>query len=116
MILLLQRLISQHISKLEANIEEKLNKIEAKHLNSLKDNLSKMEPNRSFNSIIKEIEEKFGIRCLSFDQSNETIKIKVCFENNENSRKKILTTLITYPFLQGKIEKEIIDLKKLRYF
>lgn len=119
---MLQKFIRQLASKVVEEFEQTLNKhLEAIESNELKNfvrSLVRIDPFRPIGKVIEDLENDAGIRCVPIETDSERALLKIT-ESRSNCKKridsKILDVLVNYPFLQGKLEKDTMELKKVRY-
>ena len=110
------RFFSKKIREIESSLLQSIKELQNRYLKDFNQNLNYLDPDRSFTSVLNEIEISNSIKCLYLKKADDVYSINNFSENSPKSITNFLNSMDRYPFLQITINKNDILIKKLRYF
>lgn len=108
---------SKVVEECEMTLGSQIDKLRNNELKLFSRDIKKLDPFSSIGKVIEDLEACTGIKCIPIEKEAERAILQITFnatQNRKNIEGKLLKELNRYPFVQGKIEKEIIELKKIR--
>jgi hypothetical protein len=109
------RFFSKKIREIESSLLQSIKELENKHLKDFIQNLNYLDPDRSFTSILNEIELGSSINCLYLKKADDLYAVSNFAENSPKSMINFTNSMHKYPFVHITINKSDILIKKLRY-
>ena len=112
---ILLRFFSKKVREIEESLLQNIRDLEFTYLNAFIQNMNYLDPDRSFTSVLNEIESNKSFKCLCSKKTEDAFSISNYSEISLKSRSNFINSLNRYPFIQITINKDDILIRKLRY-